>query len=698
MPTSTNEDFNFTLTGSLDKWESLTSCDGIPMYNAGNRDSSKPNSFLVSHAWLNWDCSSGKLCILVKADTDSGYTLETSTDSDLWFKDYSDQNSPQVPVGSGGVTKIYDDDKLIAWEACYSMAAECSKEVEIHANFQGNEASGTTSTGKSTASGLIAFDLHCSCSCDNDDVCKINECYGNSVCEEKDTTDGNSKKGVCDFQISDPNCCIDGDDCGGSTVCVKPDSATTTDSGTGTCQASGPTPSPTPTGGGSVTPPTSSGAEDECTENGGECSKLVEYEECATVTCNLSTTDDDGNKCSALMPRNPDGSCVLDPPSGDEKNTCYDPKCVGTNCAVAYKPENSTCTVDDSLYSSDCVQYKCKPDLESTNGRTTCEAEKYAKFTQCGEAKESRGVCDLGDMCDGEGVCSKELSYSTDVCRESTAPCDKPEYCTGSSYDCPNDVNYGPEQECRPSCDDGNCLDDIAEVCDSNFKTCPDDIIFQQTLDLMAGQHYIAGNTAITATVLQGATRICVDINLIDGWELQLSDAAIKLEINNEAAPKSSPGSYVYKYVDLDDMASKGNCYVFDEGSIDVSCQIWFALHLDVVGAQGNTETAWAKLPSADTSGDGAVATTTTETSLVAQPFTKPGIKGPKTKGGNKSSTTTAESGEVDSVGWGNYFTFSICCANINKKELDTCKVIGGGSAATPLLTEDTTDGNSIFG
>ena len=34
-PTSTQANFSLTLDGSLDKWVSLTSCDGIPMYEAG---------------------------------------------------------------------------------------------------------------------------------------------------------------------------------------------------------------------------------------------------------------------------------------------------------------------------------------------------------------------------------------------------------------------------------------------------------------------------------------------------------------------------------------------------------------------------------------------------------------------------------------------------------------------------------------
>eukprot|EP00986_Skeletonema_menzelii_P006812 scaffold2584_cov141-Skeletonema_menzelii.AAC.10 len=59
----------------------------------------------------------------------------TSTQANLWFKDYDESTADQVPLNDSPVTKIYDDGTLIAWEACYSMYAACTKSVQIHANF-----------------------------------------------------------------------------------------------------------------------------------------------------------------------------------------------------------------------------------------------------------------------------------------------------------------------------------------------------------------------------------------------------------------------------------------------------------------------------------------------------------------------------------------------------------------------------------
>jgi hypothetical protein len=219
-------------------------------------------------------------------------------------------------------------------------------------------------------------------------------------------------------------------------------------------------------------------------------------------------------------------------------------------------------------------------------------------------------------------------------------------------------VNYAAEDNfvCRAECDDGNCLDDVAEMCPGgDVDVCPADIIFQKTISILAGQHYNAGNTTITATVTGESTvQVCVDIILDDDWMLQTSEEAVKLEINTLAPPKSAPGSYSYKYADIDAMAGE-NCFTFDTSEV---CTVYFALHLDVVGPEGNTETAWAKTTDAD-------AATTGETSLMESGFVKPGTsKGPKVK----SSTT----------GWGSYFSFSICCANV-----DSCDApVGGGGGS----------------
>lgn len=258
-----------------------------------------------------------------------------------------------------------------------------------------------------------------------------------------------------------------------------------------------------------------------------------------------------------------------------------------------------------------------------------------------------------------------------EVCRPSAEgkDCDKPEACTGASHVCPTNVNYGPEDNhmCRAKCEDGNCLDDIPEVCPGgDVDVCPDDIIFQKTLDVLAGQHHDAGSTTITATEKNNEVEICVEINLDASWALQGVDEAVKLEINTSGAPKSAPGSYTYKYANLDAMAGQ-NCYSFAAGDF---CTVYFALHLDVVGPEG-TETAWAKSTAASSDD---------ETSLLSHEFVKQGTsKGPKVK-----STTT---------GWGNYFSFSICCANVDT--CDDAPVSGGGTTTEPTTATGPTGSGS---
>eukprot|EP00984_Skeletonema_dohrnii_P035551 scaffold35459_cov228-Skeletonema_dohrnii-CCMP3373.AAC.1 len=56
----TNYTAGFAIDGTVANWGDL-SC-GIPMWEAGN-----PEKTLASHAFLNWDCSTSELCILVKA-------------------------------------------------------------------------------------------------------------------------------------------------------------------------------------------------------------------------------------------------------------------------------------------------------------------------------------------------------------------------------------------------------------------------------------------------------------------------------------------------------------------------------------------------------------------------------------------------------------------------------------------------------
>ena len=167
LPTSNVTGFNDTLDGTLTPWDSVDDC-GIPMYEAGNI-----NKQLASTAFLNWDCTTGTLCILVNA-TYGIFIYESNDDS--WFRDYSVQQNVLTPIsGSFNYIKDPDDSSVtIGWEGCYNketsgLLPQCSTKVQVHANYDcfGETSEGrTTSTGKGqnnvpTGGGFIALDLSC---------------------------------------------------------------------------------------------------------------------------------------------------------------------------------------------------------------------------------------------------------------------------------------------------------------------------------------------------------------------------------------------------------------------------------------------------------------------------------------------------------------------------------------------------------
>jgi hypothetical protein len=315
------------------------------------------------------------------------------------------------------------------------------------------------------------------------------------------------------------------------------------------------------------------------------------------------------------------------------------------------------------------------------------------------------GDCDTGDKCSAGGQCSSAGSYAvTDVvCRDSAGPCDAPEYCTGDSHVCPqSDLKYGPDVQvfnesgnlvegdmvCRGTCE--SCPYDVEEVCPGREDACPSDVIFQEELDVMAGQHHDAGYTTITATDLSldgdfgTKVEVCVTIKLENGFELQKDDSgvvkndSIKMELNDVGGLENkSPGGFNYKGLAAGYEEPNGVtvCHYFHIQS-DESSTIYFTAHLDVVGPSGS-ETAWPKLP---TSTDGTASTTTG--SLLPHVFVK---KSPK-KGPNVQVVAATEDGGGDGIGWGNWFTFSIGCATAN----DTCSKstsTGGGATTTTGTT-----------
>lgn len=136
-------------------------------------------------------------------------------------------------------------------------------------------------------------------------------------------------------------------------------------------------------------------------------------------------------------------------------------------------------------------------------------------FTQlthvCTPLSIVQGDCDAGDQCNGDGSCDEYKYLGNDeVCRLSAGPCDKPDYCTGTSHECTSaDDKYGDKDadgnvahphECRPVCTDDNCPSDVSEVCPGGEDACPINTFLREEMDVMAGQHHLAATAVLTAT------------------------------------------------------------------------------------------------------------------------------------------------------------------------------------------------------
>ncbi len=364
-------------------------------------DSSKIEA---SRAFLNYDCKTSELCILVNTTTDEIFLEEEEEDSNMWLRIYPTKN-PQEPLGGGQVQTIRDDsDRIIAWEACYSWAPTCEHKVQIHANFYRivdesvvGGRNRTTSTGKpaqnSEADASIALDLHCLC--DNDEVCKIDPCYEPSTCSfvkgtEPDPEDSSSTipVGVCAYDVVRENCCVNDEGCDGDTCGID-------ETGTGTCQHNGPTPLPTqvptvhpgpttpsPTGEGGPVPTPLPTFFDACI-NDDDCGIGGGHSDCAAATCNDPI--DAGNTCGVGY-KNTGLPCKGS--DSEDGNTCYQPVCESIYCVDRYLAVDAICTSDTV---NECVDYKCQA-ADGADGRTTCVGVPKLKDTKCNATRASNGT------------------------------------------------------------------------------------------------------------------------------------------------------------------------------------------------------------------------------------------------------------------------------------------------------------------
>ena len=138
--------------------------------------------------------------------------------------------------------------------------------------------------------------------------------------------------------------------------------------------------------------------------------------------------------------------------------------CFGiAGCSTA-TPEGLKCSQDSDCTSlaSDCGEAFCVSDL--------CEVRPSAAETEC---RKSVGSCDLPEYCDGTTVeCPVDRTKSTTVeCRVSASPCDAAEFCDGTNGVCPADQIAAMGTICRPAA--APC--DADDVCDGVSASCPEE-------------------------------------------------------------------------------------------------------------------------------------------------------------------------------------------------------------------------------
>jgi len=134
--------------------------------------------------------------------------------------------------------------------------------------------------------------------------------------------------------------------------------------------------------------------------------------------------------------------------------------------------EDSDCgghCVDGVCCESECGRgNECMACSVARGSSADGKCEPVALGTPC----TAEGACVVASACNGLGSCLPvELAPATTECRPAVGPCDLPEYCTGSSADCPDDGFALSGTECRAS--QGAC--DVAEVCDGQSPHCPED-------------------------------------------------------------------------------------------------------------------------------------------------------------------------------------------------------------------------------
>lgn len=134
---------------------------------------------------------------------------------------------------------------------------------------------------------------------------------------------------------------------------------------------------------------------------------------------------------------------------------------------------NSDTPEPECLVDSDCVSTDCG-DGTCSYGMCVLTAKPLGHV-----CRESRGVCDQTETCNGvDVVCPEDrLEPAGFVCRSAVlatdgTTCDAPETCDGVNDHCPEDLYLPTGTICRPSADP--C--DVVDTCAGDTVACPSDL------------------------------------------------------------------------------------------------------------------------------------------------------------------------------------------------------------------------------
>lgn len=118
--------------------------------------------------------------------------------------------------------------------------------------------------------------------------------------------------------------------------------------------------------------------------------------------------------------------------------------------------DNKDCTNDS------CVSKKCTYPLLGSG-------------VQCRAAAPGT-TCDKAEFCTGSSPDCPSNSFQPNgtSCRAASDDCDEPEFCTGSSATCPSDQVSSSSKACHPN-SNGGC--DVTDFCNGSSKACPADSV-----------------------------------------------------------------------------------------------------------------------------------------------------------------------------------------------------------------------------